>query len=289
MGEVTIEVFLEGQQPSVFRFDHPVVRIGRGQECELRLCHEAVPRKLCSVWLEPGSRRVRLEPYPKLTNPLMHASAPLLWPMLGASVTVVIGPLRLVAYPSSALAGKGANSRTRRLAVIAASLTAASLAVAVLAGAQLEPDEDSSTEALDAALASSPHCPTPVAPCKQRDACLERIRLSTSRAAELAFRPDPTGDSRLEALRLLNEACSSLRHLGDPRAQAVCQSLDEGASALRNRHRTKVAALRAALSASDLEQAARLAEELARLVQRCSPDAALVLRQKALKWKGASR
>jgi hypothetical protein len=69
----------------------------------------------------------------------------------------------------------------------------------------------------------------------------------------------------------------------------ACARRNEAAALLGRAHKTKIVSLKAALSASNHGFAARLAEELATSVEKCSPESASTLRQSAREWKGNSK
>lgn len=287
MNELTIEVTMEGQEPTVFRFADPIVRVGRGQECELRLCHEAVPRRLGSFWLDPGTRCIHLEPHPRLSNPLLWGQTVLVGPVSGRRLELSIGPLNLCAY---ACEGHREARCPKLLPVIALGCAIAGILGSAVIN-KVKPGERSRkfSGALLAATEATPLCPGAIANCGDRMACQERARLALSRANEILARSEPWSQEAPQALRLLEDSCLWLRRLGEPEHVEVCARRDQATALFSRAHKTRIVSLKAALAASDHVLAARLAEELAALVDSCSPGSASTLRQSAREWKGSSK
>jgi hypothetical protein len=100
--DISVTVTAPGTSPRTYIFDEQPVEVGRAPECHVSICHEAVPRRLCSAWLEDGGRGVRVEERPGLTNPLMRGVRPIRGGIGGARLDLSVGPVGISFSPASA-------------------------------------------------------------------------------------------------------------------------------------------------------------------------------------------
>lgn len=290
MDGITIEIQMDAGERGLYRFDEPVVRLGRGEECHLRLCHEAVPRRVCSVWVEDGGEAVCLEPYPGLSNPLRYRGGLVEGSLRGPRLEVSIGPMALSICPTRGDEERGPRTRRGQGLWIAAGLAAVGLAGVVVAlGLRGASRPSSAGPDLGGALAASPLCPAPETSCGEAASCAERARLAATRAEELLGRPGISAKQRVEAVQLLEQAVAWLARIGDPSWPAWREQLEGAQRSVRHWHRGHVAAVRVALASGQPEQAVPPLVELAELLEPCAPQAASILEEQARLLEGGTR
>ena len=94
MGEIEIKICIGQEAESIYRFTEFPVEIGRSQDCQLSIHHEAVARKLCRVWIEP-SGLIHVEEHPNLTNPILENGKKIQNGVAKPSVSLRVGPVTL--------------------------------------------------------------------------------------------------------------------------------------------------------------------------------------------------
>ena len=101
MQEIEIKITINRETEAVYRFSSFPVLIGRSEECDLSICHETVPRKLCKVWPDKHGQ-IHLEENPGLTNPLFESGKVVQNGVIKSSVSARIGPIGLEIQHASA-------------------------------------------------------------------------------------------------------------------------------------------------------------------------------------------
>ena len=115
MGEIEIKLRI-GQQPeSIYRFSNFPVEIGRSSDCQLSICHEAIARRLCRVWIEPNGQ-IHVEEHAALTNSIFENGKRVQGGICKARLMLSIGPVSIdirnpAALPHSQKRGRICKSR----------------------------------------------------------------------------------------------------------------------------------------------------------------------------------
>jgi len=94
MQELEIEIIINRETEAVYRFSDFPVHIGRDRDCQLSICHESVPRKLCKVWLEQNGL-IHMEENPGLSNPLFENGKRMHNGVVKPAISARVGPIGL--------------------------------------------------------------------------------------------------------------------------------------------------------------------------------------------------
>lgn len=212
--DLCVKVLIPGMTEKRYRFGETPILVGRSIECHLAICHAAVPRELCKVWLEDEGRVVRVEACPGLTNPLIENGKEVVGGINGSNLVFKVGPVELSFCTGFHVgedereAGKQAKKRLFKI-ILAVVLSAGVI------GFGLVPQRDKHPE-VQLLLPESPFGSiTPTLIKKDNTENLSKARLLESRANELLSRRDGEVGSKVAAVRLLEQANGLLVHVGD--------------------------------------------------------------------------
>lgn len=270
MRELAVRVVLPGEPPRIYRFADPVIRIGRSPDCQLAICHEAVPRELCVAWLEDDGRTVHVEERAGLTNPLLHGNRLVRGGVSGERVELAVGPILLGLAPSAPGNHVFQASAPRRIsrAAAAAALLAA---VALFGGAILVRGEKTSASRPDQ-LPEDPWCSAEVPACGAPQACREQARLLATRAEEVLARPSGAPEDRVRAVLMLDRAERLAAAGGAPDAGALQAKLAERRRAVTAEYRREAVALKQLVRAGSEPTATEQARRVLAYLAECHPD-----------------
>jgi hypothetical protein len=206
-----------------YRFSQFPVLVGRAPDCDISICHEAVPRHLCRVWLEDGGRLVRVEERPGLTNALSLGGRPIEGGVSGGLLRLDVGPIGLTARAAQPARRWGATAKRRRvLLLVAAVAVAAALAIAATTttGRGASAEQILPTTLFDRRVPES-FATGPSA----RAGNPERAALLRSRAVEVLGRRDVPMRDRVQAVRDLERAAALYAESDGGQSGAECAAL----------------------------------------------------------------
>lgn len=265
MGAIAITVKLPGEPTKAYRFEELPLLVGRSPTCGLSICHEAVPRRLCRIWLEDQGRAVRVEELPGLTNPLLCAGRPVRGGATGPGLALAIGPVAIEVRPAAAPAAARGDDRFRARGPLIGAAVAAGLLLLVGLFVARPAVHPAAVAAL--ALPDDPLPAPPSAGCAEPAGCRERADLLASRARALLDDPAAPPSARIRAVGLL-EHSASLSEGTDPAvATARRTAAERAARELRQEYRRERAHLGRALQAGDRPAATAAAARLSGFLQ----------------------
>jgi hypothetical protein len=259
---LTVLVRAPGGLERRYRFPGGPILVGRTPDCDIAICHEAVPRHLCRAWLEEDGRRVRVEEFPGLTNALERNGRPVKGGVSGARLPLNVGPVELILCGADAepgVPGRGAGRIGARRALALAAAAVLVVALAVYA-ATADRSDGAAADALPASL-----FPADVRAAAEAaaGAGVERAALYASRAEEILGRKSANGAEIVAAVTALRRAASIFDQAGDAAgAQALRRRADATADALDRAWRRDRLALERALTGGDDRATADLARRL---------------------------
>lgn len=240
MPELYITVSFPGMPEKTYRFDRFPVRVGRSEANDLAICHESVPRDLCTMWPEPDGRTVRVEERPGLKNPLLAGSTVVCGGVSREVVKLSVGPCGLTARTGEA------PSRARRPGKGAA--VSAVVVVAVIAiGVAARRTDTASVAFSAAALPKTPFCAEAPPTCASSGACAEQARMLVSRAREILSRPWLGRPERIRAAMTLETAAGMMGPEAANEADAWRSQAADLKTALTQQYQQDVMALARAL------------------------------------------
>ncbi len=259
MGELSITVSIPGSCSSTYQFSDPIVRIGRSPDCHLTISHEAVPRDLCSCWLEEEGNLVRVEERSGLTNPLLVDRKRVIGGISGAALTLQVGPVFLDIEPAKSVTinRSSANRRSPRTVLIAA-LAVVAIGVMLLP----TPDEKAGSIGPDV-LPRSPLPEVSVEPCPSSHGCKERSDLLISRADALLDHAHPSPADQIRAIGLLTHAAELVRSTSKKTAERLSGRVAVLERRVLAAYRREVLALMQALETGDSPRTAAAARNVA--------------------------
>jgi len=228
--EIRIDVSLPEETPRTYVFSDFPVTIGRSPSCTLSVCHEAMPRELCSVWNEGGI--LRLEERPDLTNPLLRNGKPVRGGATGRRLCLTVGPVRLdlSVGVSPADAADLRPAPWKRPAAGALVIAGAVLLLFLRAAHSRNTDARPGPRAHVPALSCTE---APVSP------SVEAARLAEERAVELLARRPSRMAVRREAAILLCGAAAALEAEDELRAGTVRNLAEQLVEALSDECRRR--------------------------------------------------
>ncbi len=256
--ELAITLFTPGAGTRTYIFSEQPVVVGRSPQCHISICHQAVPRNLCSVWLEDMGKRVRVEENPGLTNPLLCSGVPVAGGVTGKRLDLSVGPIGLLVSPASRQREQGLTnagpSRLRKGILAGVAL----LAVAVLCiSFQRETAEP-----------GTPTPEIPATPFHHQQALSPPDGLRTSEQADLlysraqALLDSRTGEpfARVRAAKLMSQSVPFLadesgRHARREEAEALSREVESD-------YRKEVLEMRRSLEKGDEAAAAVRADHI---------------------------
>ncbi|MBN2801779.1 MAG: hypothetical protein JXR91_01660 [Deltaproteobacteria bacterium] len=100
MEELSIIVNIENEKKLTYKFEKLPIVIGRDEDCDLSICHSAVPRKLCTVWIDREEGKISLEENPTLTNPLINENSIVSGGITRDELHLKVGPVFIEIYNS---------------------------------------------------------------------------------------------------------------------------------------------------------------------------------------------
>jgi hypothetical protein len=241
---ITVEIPDNGC--TTYRFEQCRVRVGRHRDCDLSICHEAMPRELCVAWIEDDNRTVRVEECPRLTNPLINGKSMVAGGVSGPGMELAVGPIMLRFAVGDRLSisaqEKKAGGRTR-VGMVAAGATLITL-VAFFIG---ETPKDPYRENGFAKLPDSPFCSFLADGCDLPEICLERARLLITRARDFNSRPGGNREHKVRAASFLRRAVRLHRRLNSPLVDTLEREASRSEEAVITTYRRDVSMLRRAL------------------------------------------
>lgn len=240
MTELFIAVSCPGQAEITYSFDRFPVHIGRLPSCDLSIRHEAVARELCSVWVEPDGKTVRVEERPGLTNPLLSGTVRVFGGLSAEVANLTVGPIRLSIFtdPSART-----SSNHKKRFILLGGLAALVLIFVVLGN---RPSMGQRKDVLSS-LPKHPFCQPTTLDCEDPVLCLEQARLAVSRGREMISRPLSRTSDHIRGVSLMT---AGLERIKETASKPEAHLQDEIRAAKQNAIRAyqqEVIALRAAL------------------------------------------
>lgn len=258
--EISVMVRAPGTEPRTYLFDEQTLEIGRSPDCHVSICHEAVPRRLCSVWLEEGGRRVRVEEHPGLTNPLMRGSKPIRGGLSGQRLDLSVGPVELHLAPSglrTPVQSRRGVSRNGKI-VIAGALASSLIVWGAIALVSQDPPRVDPLSGLPASpFLESRDLPDP-------SGSVEKARLLYTRAQLLLESRDPSPASSVQAAAMISRSGRMLAASGlEDEALSRREEADSLRTSITQEYRKEIIDLRRHLTAGDLDSARPAATRVA--------------------------
>lgn len=259
MKELCVTVSVLGGQSTEYRFDEPVVRIGRSAECHLSICHEAVPRELCRAWLE-GDGTVRVEERPNLSNPLLCKGRRVVGGLSGDLLDLSVGPVQLK-FSSSLVRPEKIPAGARKKKTVLAAGVAAVLLLASCIAVLVKPKPAARLSMPD--LPDNPLSLEQSELCDSTLTCREKGKMLATRAKEIAHRAGAGAAEKVRAASLLVRAGRLLAAAGDPSAREVALNAKAMEQEVVAAYRRQVLALRLAVERGDRAAAISIAQNVA--------------------------
>jgi hypothetical protein len=66
--EIIVKIFIPDEPVATYKFNSLPLTIGRLDNMDLSICHESIPRELCTIWQKAGSETLGLEVKPGISN-----------------------------------------------------------------------------------------------------------------------------------------------------------------------------------------------------------------------------
>jgi HPt (histidine-containing phosphotransfer) domain-containing protein len=270
MAELFIMVKYPGMSDTTYSFDKFPVRIGRSETCHLSICHQAIARELCTAWIEPDGRTVRVEERPRLTNPLLSGKTRVTGGISGGVLDLSVGPCKLSFYSKKNNPKTG--YRKKRLAILLA------LVVVVLFVSGLgKRDRGSSHPGVVASLPKTPFCAVRAEECTSPAVCSERARLLLGRAREMLSRPNIDRAERIRAAGMMRSAVGLYGRVSPHLSDTVQQEVADIEHQLTQQYQQDIVGLKRALDVNDLETAHETAHRIYQDIEGCNSEAAEAL------------
>jgi hypothetical protein len=241
---ITVETPDNGS--TTYRFEQCRVRVGRHGDCDLSICHEAMPRELCVAWIEDDNCTVRVEERPQLTNPLIDGKSIVAGGVSGTRMELSVGPIMLrfaVSEGTSISAKEKKGEGSKRVGMVAASATLITLAAVFMGETKKDPSDENGFSKLP----DSPFCPPRADGCDMPAICLERARLLITRARDLNSRPGRNREHKVRAATYLRRAAQLHSQLKSPLMDTLERETFLSEEAVTAAYRRDVTMLRRAL------------------------------------------
>jgi hypothetical protein len=241
---ITVEIPDNGC--TTYRFEQCRVRVGRHQDCDLSICHEAMPRELCVAWIEDDNCTLRVEESPRLTNPLINGKNIVAGGVSGPGMELAVGPIVLRFTVSDrksfSVQEKKAGGRNR-VGMVAAGATLITLAAVFIGGTPKDPYRKNGFSKLP----DSPFCSFLADRCDMPEICTERARLLITRARDLNSRPGGNREHKVRAASLLRRAARLHSRLNSLLVDTLEQEASRSEEAVTTAYRRDVSMLGRAL------------------------------------------
>jgi hypothetical protein len=270
--ELFITVSFPGMLETTYRFDEFPVRVGRSPSNHLTVRHEAIARELCTAWIEPDGKGVRVEERPNLVNPLLSGKSRVQGGISGESVSLSVGPCKITFFSNMA---KPRTPSNRKRVTVLASLVVLALLILVIQGS----GSSLSVSPSLAALPKTPFCFEVTEHCDTKAACVERARLLSTRAREMLVRPNVNRAERIRAAAMLSSSAELFSRAALHQADSIRREATSARLELTRAYQQDVMALRRALAKGEIGLIQSTASRLMADLDGCGAEAQRVLRQ----------
>ena len=263
MAELCINIRMPGMTDKRYRFGETPVLVGRSVECHLSICHEAIPRKLCKVWLEGEGRVVRVETCPGLTNPFLRDGRVVKDGVSGSHLIFNVGPIEIeffTEYQAQKGVERPEKSSAKKRAV---KLALIPFALGLILSASLLFQREN-TRAPKVALPDSPFSNQTNIPQKgDATELISKAKMMKSRAAEILSRRAESIELKVLAFKLMQRAHYLFKSVGnDKEAREVEERLNALRQQLEAAYRKDILRLHSFLASDDTREAAKCAKRL---------------------------
>ena len=271
---MTIEYTLPDEKTCTCYLDQPLALLGRGPECDVKIPHPAIPRRLCRVFLEKG--HLRLEEFPGLTNPLIASGKqPIHGGIAGPQLNLQVGPvaLRLSKGERVQEAVDSADKMPRRRLSLFSIIGLLAICGLLAKAVAHDPGVDTSNQTVAAQLPESPLRPIDDTSCRKPANCLRRASLLQSRAEDLLDSAAPLPGETIAAASLLGRRARFLKEAGSPLAEAAGREATDLEASILAGYRLQRLALDRAVRRGDQDRASDAAKTLIHYLDHNDPAA----------------
>ncbi len=255
----------EKDQSSIYSFDTFPVRIGRSASCHLSIGHQAVPRELCTAWIEPDGTTIRVEERPHLTTPLLRGRSRVCGGVSAPEIDLKVGPITLSFRAGAPKSSTVQRSRTKMIFYASAIVALVGLArICLFPG-----DSPADSHMLPASLPKTPFCADSVIHCDSPKQCERKARLAIGRARETLSHPGAGPREHIEAAVTLKAAAKRLALDNIDDARSVAEEAERIHAVLTRRYQRNVMALKEGLRVGNKEKIHRFARLVLEDIETC--------------------
>jgi hypothetical protein len=263
---LSVAVTLPGTSRTTYLFDKIPVTVGRDDDCDLTIPHQAVPRRLLAAWIEADGEHVRIEERPELTNPLLSGKTRVDGGISGTDITLSVGPVLLRFCPETRMNEKPKKKKTVLLAALSV------LLVALVAFASRSRRRGQGVDHLIASLPKSPLCDPPLERCNTHATCAERARLRLSRGEEILSHPNSSHEEKIKGAAMLAEAAALMGQLGTAEQARAAAAAHHASLLVTRTYQQDVMRLKSALEGRNSKKIITAAKTVSVALSACHPS-----------------
>lgn len=264
---------LENDQSTTYCFDTFPVQIGRSASNHLAIGHPAVPRELCTTWIEPDGETIRVEERPHLTTPLLRGRALVRGGVSARKMDLKVGPIQLSFRVGEAATSASQPSHKKMLLYALAFV----VLIALVRWCCRSNDTSFAPRELIASLPQTPFCVDSSLPCDSPIHCERKARLAVSRARETLGHPGATRREHIEAAATFKAAAKRLAMIRVDDVTPLLREAEGIQSAIARRYRQNLMGLKEGLRVDNKERIHRFARLVLDDIETCDAASTRVL------------